>query len=181
MTSSELQISQNFLTAIALSIFELEKRSKAQNVWKWTGYQKFDSVSHTDQQILASTQSPIALSLKCCLVRGSSVFCIVQHSRVCLRAVMVTFHHYEVPPRRGRNHQKPGLGQLCSLLESTLQTFDGLSIVRQQVITGTWTDFHNGAKSPLLPLDAHMNAVHRDSLLNTLLLLAMLHFQDNFD
>ena len=49
-------------TAIALSIFELEKRSKAQNVWNWTGYQKFVSVSHADQQILASTQSPIALS-----------------------------------------------------------------------------------------------------------------------
>ena len=50
-------------TAIALSIFELEKRSKAQNVWNWTGYQKFISVSYTDQQILASTQSPIAISL----------------------------------------------------------------------------------------------------------------------
>ena len=52
-------------TAIARSIFELEKRSKAQNVWNWTGYQKFVSVSHTDQQILASTQSQIALSYFC--------------------------------------------------------------------------------------------------------------------
>ena len=52
-------------TAIVLSIFELEKRLKAQNVWNWTGYQKFVSVVHTDQQILASTQSPIALSSVC--------------------------------------------------------------------------------------------------------------------
>ena len=50
-------------TAIPLSIFQLEKRSTAQNVWNWTGYQKFVSFSHRDKQILASTQSPIALSL----------------------------------------------------------------------------------------------------------------------
>ena len=33
-------------TAIALSTFELEKRSKAQNVGNWTGYQKFKLQFH---------------------------------------------------------------------------------------------------------------------------------------
>ena len=59
--------------------------------------------------------------------------------------------------------------------ESTLQAIDGLLSLHRQGITGTWTDFHNGAKSPLLPLDAHTNVVHTNILLNTLQ-----HFQDNF-
>ena len=55
------QNKSKFWKAIALSIFDIEKWSKAQNV----GIQV--SVSHTDQQILASTQSPIALSFFLCV------------------------------------------------------------------------------------------------------------------
>ena len=59
--------------------------------------------------------------------------------------------------------------------ESTLQPIDGLSSLHRQCITGTWTDFHNGSKSPLLPLVAHTKVVHTNILLNTLQ-----RFQDNF-
>ena len=42
----ESQSRSKLWTAIALSKFELEKRSKAQNVGNWTGYQKFKFQFH---------------------------------------------------------------------------------------------------------------------------------------
>ena len=100
-------------TAIALSIFELEKRSKAQNVWNWTGYQKFVSVSHTDQQILASTQSPIALSDTCCCVWQQIVWidliCIYIYTyvRTCVRTYIRTYWSFNFDALALGNEYKP--------------------------------------------------------------------------